>query len=382
VTRHEQFRALTRFGSLDGLRALAIAAVIWHHGPGEASTIPLLRQGFYGVNLFFAISGFLITSLLLRERDSTGSISLFNFYVRRTLRIFPIYYTVIALYVILVWATRLDEPAGWEFLSNLPYFLTYTSNWFVTDDGIGPAPIFVLAWSLATEEQFYLTWPWVQRYARQPWPSIVMALICLLIVAVSAGWLDGILSRSAFSTTVLRSLSLAICLGVLLAHVLHSPHGFDLAAKLAGRRWTSLVVGAVILLALSLQVPPYVANFLMVVFVCSCVVREDHLIAGPLKMRWVVQIGVVSYGMYLLHPLVYNGLTLIEPVFGVIPGRREPLGFVTTMLLTTAAATISYRYYEFRFLRLKDKFCRSTVLPATIVSGGVSGISCVESVNR
>jgi peptidoglycan/LPS O-acetylase OafA/YrhL len=96
---------------LDGLRCLSIAAVIWHHAGGTRHS-GLLFRGHHGVSLFFAISGFLITTLLLRERVRNGQVSLGRFYGRRTLRIFPLYYAVIALYVALVYLLDRRSDAG------------------------------------------------------------------------------------------------------------------------------------------------------------------------------------------------------------------------------------------------------------------------------
>src|SRR5215831_19037330 len=88
------------FGSLDGLRALAILGVIWHHSASALPGWPITARGFLGVDLFFVISGFLIVTLLLRERRRTATISLRKFYVRRFLRIFPPYYGLLALVTI------------------------------------------------------------------------------------------------------------------------------------------------------------------------------------------------------------------------------------------------------------------------------------------
>jgi len=84
---HREYLGRKRFGSLDGLRCIAILSVIWHHS--NDTSIPFLRRGFLGVDLFFVLSGFLIVSLLLREADHKGRISLTSFYARRTLRTFP-----------------------------------------------------------------------------------------------------------------------------------------------------------------------------------------------------------------------------------------------------------------------------------------------------
>ena len=136
----------------------------------------LLTRANEGVSLFFVVSGFLITTLLPRERSATGNISLKSFYLRRTLRIFLVYYSILGLYVILV-LERHTEP-GAQFWYNLPFFATYTSNWFVpaNSDRI----FFLFAWSLATEEQFYLFWPWIIRKGRVVVPVAVMALLMVL----------------------------------------------------------------------------------------------------------------------------------------------------------------------------------------------------------
>src|SRR5262245_38294354 len=95
--RYRSYLALARFPELDGLRALSILPVIWHHSTTRLLD-GVLGKGPLGVHLFFAISGFLITTLLLRERRATGAISMKNFYARRSLRIFPLYYAVLGIY--------------------------------------------------------------------------------------------------------------------------------------------------------------------------------------------------------------------------------------------------------------------------------------------
>src|SRR3954454_21644367 len=132
---YRTFTERSHFGSLDGLRCISIVAVIWSHGPGQQATSVLLGSGRLGVNLFFAISGFLITTILLRERRSTGDISLRRFYARRALRIFTSYYTALGVYV---FPSRLSFPSAsaTAFFMSLPYFLTYTSNRFVPSPSV------------------------------------------------------------------------------------------------------------------------------------------------------------------------------------------------------------------------------------------------------
>ena len=146
----DSFKAQRYFGSLDGLRCLSVLAVIWHHTAAIAFTHPLLVHGTAnGVTLFVAISGFLITTLLLRERERTGGLDLKRFDIRRTLRIFPLYYTVLAVYVVLVLVVETNPVRRSDFFGNLPYYATYTSNFAVSLSASGT--IFYFAWSLATE---------------------------------------------------------------------------------------------------------------------------------------------------------------------------------------------------------------------------------------
>jgi peptidoglycan/LPS O-acetylase OafA/YrhL len=124
----DRFVAIRRFAALDGLRAVSVIAVAWHHTsgtPGQSFT----HKGFLGwtwVDSFFAISGFPITSLLPRERTAVGGISLRKFYARRTLRIFPLYYATLLAYIVLVAATRRHSPEGIRFFHHLAAFATYT----------------------------------------------------------------------------------------------------------------------------------------------------------------------------------------------------------------------------------------------------------------
>lgn len=238
-TNHDTFLGTRVFSSLDGLRCLSIVGVVWFHGG-------VLPFGHYGVDLFFALSGFLITTLLLRERTTRGDISLGAFYMRRTLRIFPLYYAVLAVYVVLVLVFERGTPEGAAFWGNLPAYLTYTSNWFV-DLGDGRV-IFYFAWSLATEEQFYLFWPWIEKYVRARLAVPLMAVLLCIGWTAHAGALDGFLGADSLLRTALASIAPSLGLGVLLAHLLYDRRGFEYAFRLLGSRFAA-PLGLVALLA-------------------------------------------------------------------------------------------------------------------------------------
>src|ERR1700760_1369307 len=152
--------------ALDGLRAFAVLAVLLVHFPWMPTPRlallerlhlwPILRYGWVGVDLFFVISGFLITGILL---DSKHTASYFrNFFARRALRIWPLYYAVLVFVFILCTFLR-PHGTGAEILKwGWPYYILYLQNFVFSDNGV---PLLGVTWSLAVEEQFYITWPFI-----------------------------------------------------------------------------------------------------------------------------------------------------------------------------------------------------------------------------
>jgi peptidoglycan/LPS O-acetylase OafA/YrhL len=347
-----EFKQRRVFGSLDGLRALSIIGVVYHHAT-RTRIMFLSEAGAEGVTLFFGISGFLITTLLLRERHRTGSISLKDFYARRTLRIFPLYYAVLLAYVAIVFLSERDSNEGREFFSNLKYFLTYTSNWYVHLHG---RVIFIFAWTLATEEQFYLVWPSVERFVGDRLrhaPAVLALLVVILRTLVGGHVLP--LTQGTLLHTILMSTAPAICMGVALAHVLDSERGFLVAWRMLGQRATSAVLLVAVIVALLVEGPRLVPEGLMVLLVGACVVREDHWLGPILRTRVLGSIGKVSYGIYLLHMLHVN---VVERVLLKANIDSPLVVFPLALLAAWGTALISYRYYESRFLKLKERFAR------------------------
>jgi len=344
----DEFKGRAHFGSLDGLRAISIIGVVWHHA-SRSRDLFLAAQSAKGVLLFFGISGFLITTLLLRERQRRGDISLLHFYARRSLRILPLYYAVLALYTMAVSriATGMDRD---EFFHNLPYFLTYTSNWFVHLEG---RVIFYFSWSLATEEQFYLVWPSVEKWL--PRAAVAMALgSCALRLAAELGWLP--LAPNSFVRTVILSIQPAICLSAVLAHGLDSRRTFDRWARVLGAPLTSPLLLAALFVTLWLGINTWLVQALMVLLVGSCVINENHFLAPLLRSRPLESIGKASYGIYLLHML---GIKVVERVLAKLDLRSPIALLIGALLLTWMVALVSLRYFEAFFLRHKTRFART-----------------------
>lgn len=346
---HATYLARRYFGELDGLRALAIAMVVWNHSGTGA-----YKFGWgLGVKLFFTISGFLITTLLLRERDRTGTISLRNFYVRRVLRIFPLYFAVLGLYVVLVWFLERDPAARAEFFQNLPAYLTFTANWFVDFDG--GRVIFYFAWSLSAQEQFYLAWPSAVRFARRWWlPVALMAAMLgvahLFHAAVESGRLD----ESRLAVRILARVDPTIGIGFLGAYLLHRPEGFRAASHVVDRAWSAPL--AIVLLLLQVVVPgtpelvPRAAALLLVLV---CVVRPRSVLAPVLDNRLARHVGTVSYGIYLLHMLNVNVARRI------VPGGSRLAVFALAFPATVLVASLSFRWFEQPIMNLRRYFIRT-----------------------
>ncbi|HEV7514131.1 MAG TPA: acyltransferase [Candidatus Acidoferrum sp.] len=360
ASRHtySRFRKTSFFGSLDGLRAISIAGVIWIHSWADTpyyaqlEAMPVLRHGSFGVHIFFAISGFLITTLLLRERERFGQISIRDFYIRRILRIWPLYYATLGLYIVLVLLLEPGSRSRGNFLHYLPSFLTYTYTWFISPKW--PWGHFHLAWTLATEEQFYAFWPVVLRVFRAAWSSVVIVTLIALQIATSYGWTDRILSPDWLPTRIVLNVSIAICLGVLLAQGLHSERYFRWWYLVFGQKWSA--PAALVALAICLfpeRVPLLPAFVAAMALVGTCVIREDNGLAFMLRQRPIAYIGVLSYGMYLFNSL---SIHLVQSALGSVFTPHPLLVFPLAFGLAMGAAYVSYRYFESRFLELKIRF--------------------------
>jgi peptidoglycan/LPS O-acetylase OafA/YrhL len=359
---HQKFLQVRIFGALDGLRALSIIGVIWLHAwivsPSyeRLKSIPILRMGGFGVDVFFAISGFLITTLLLREKHKSGQISLRAFYIRRTLRIWPLYYATLAFYILLVLLVQRGTGRDHVFFHYLPGYLTFTYTWFLGWATSGA--IFNFGWSLSVEEQFYVLWAPMLRILRGFWPAVLMVLLIAVRVAALYGLLWRILSPTSLAGRIAANISIAICLGVLLALALDSESFFKLASSILAYKWSAPCALALLLVSLVPKSSPLVDLFqaaTLPLLVGACVIREDNGLAPFLRVRPLAHIGTVSYGMYMLNTLTLDGLHPLLTRLGV----TNPVAvFVPFLIITVVVASLSYRYFESPFLKLKSRFNR------------------------
>ncbi|MHA7874963.1 acyltransferase family protein [Roseivivax sp.] len=348
------YRARARFGALDGLRAFAILAVLYHHSPVGAALRDgpvLATRGFLGVDLFFIISGYLITTLLLREEAALGRISLRGFYKRRALRILPLYLLVVTVvggyYVLLK-----DAPGAAE---RWPFYYLFLANFLTAD-----IPTLAPMWSLSVEEQYYLLWPLVLILLPRRWLLAVLGVLIALNLAGVMGllWLRppevGPL-RFALPTATYAP----ILMGSALAWVLHREAGFArlwpwLGARTAAPLCLALLLALLWLLPSDLTgLPNFALHLSMTALLGSLVLREAGPVYAVLRLRPLMRIGVVSYGIYLLHLPVLTLVDRAGAALGVAPG-----GLIFHLMFWGAAwgaAELSFRYFERPFLALRHK---------------------------
>jgi peptidoglycan/LPS O-acetylase OafA/YrhL len=348
------------YPSFDGLRCLAILPIVWHHsttGPQDG----VLGRGPLGVDLFFVVSGFLITSLLLHERRG-GGIALGAFWARRSLRIFPLYYLVLGAFVVHALFVREPGPVRDHFLRSVPFYATYTSNWFLHGP-VDHAIVFAFAWSLAAEEQFYLVWPPVLRACRGALvPAIVMGALVALDQAAERDRLAPLLGEG-LALRMLRSFATPIGLGALLALATDHPKTARVANALLGRRCSSPLALALVAIATATPWTILQTHLALAALVGACALRRDHLLAPLFENRVVRHVGSVSYGIYLLNVPVVSA---VRSLLG--PRASAGVVFVMATLASVAVATAVYRWVERPFLALRERFRAPTTEALTTES--------------
>ncbi len=324
--------------------------VIWFHAIDTPWVDwPITSRGFLGVDLFFIISGFLITSLLLRERARTGEISLGDFYVRRALRIFPPYF----LLLLVIGAAAVLKPGKTSAtdLHELPYAALFLSNLVPMSGNL------YLTWTLAVEQQFYFLAPALEKYFRRVL-FVLLPFLYLMAALPSFGFFSEVRLPPFFRETTFGP----ILLGVGLAHALNHPRGFTLISRVLGFKPAAVLAAGLVILAASYPAsdisgwPRLAIHWSFAVMVASCVIRERNGLQPVLTLWPMRRIGLVSYGIYLYHDVVAHA---VNPVLKMLGMWLELSSFFATALCAWAVAELSYRFYEKRFLTMKTRFARA-----------------------
>ncbi len=326
---------------LDGLRALAVLAVVLHHAPTR-----LGEGGYIGVDVFFVLSGFLITTLLKQEFAQTATVSLRDFYRRRVRRLAPALVAVTA-FVVVIWAAWPYASARTETFRGAPIALGYVSSW-VAAFNLTSLGWFGHTWSLSVEEHFYLLWPLAFLvFARRS----ERALVTMTAVAATAStleWYAGHALGWSFNRLYFAPDTRAkdILVGCLLAHFI---------TKL-DRKWlTRLALPAALGLVGWAAVVPQTSNAYMlgwplvlgaaVVVIAAVHLRPMSAMARTLAHPALVWVGVRSYAIYLIH---YPLDSINGPVIHHARAEKAVV-FVIYVALSIGLADLSYRFVESRF---------------------------------
>ena len=335
---------------LDAVRGIAVLLVIIHNTPGVYPVAFLERlaaSGWMGVDLFFALSGFLITGILL---DTRGSHAYFtNFYARRCLRIWPLYFSLLVCIFVLVPLVRPSESGLIFAPRSSPWWAypLFLQN-FLVPQAEGALGFLGVTWSLAVEEQFYLVWPWVVRYcsARQL-RRIIVSVICLSPVLRLYLYFHGV---DIYSNLFCRLDGLMA--GALLALFIRS--GSFRASRFTRAAWVSLLVAAPLAILADSLANRWIVHSLTVVaafaFIYLALFSEQRWLQTIMRNRFLVATGTISYGLYLLHKIpvdVAKGLHLVGNPFLV-----TPIVFAIAFVL----ATLSWNLLEKPFLAWKRRF--------------------------
>jgi peptidoglycan/LPS O-acetylase OafA/YrhL len=362
--------------ALDGLRFLAFFTVFLHHVSADLNRWPLFKLpvmswigkfGWAGVDLFLCLSGFLITRLLILEWQKAGELRIGAFYLRRALRIWPLYFAVVAIafFVLPVYAPRglelspaqhaaMVENHGWSF----PLFL---ANWTIGLEGYTPTALLSPLWTVSLEEQFYLFWPWVvllclKRGFRISYACLTMLVFTLVVRLLFVEWgykpifvwtntfsrLDPLALGSLLGTNEVfawmrkrGTLASIVALAVSIVAFALIEHGGNIRTQTKTMGWQFALTA--------------LASMLMVV---ACMAK------GPfswfLSRSFLRYSGKISYGLYVFH---FAALRMIDrgvhkSVLTLAPGLVALGGLCAAYALSV----LSYELYERWFLRFKERW--------------------------
>lgn len=347
---------------LDGLRAVAILSVMLFH-----QQIPGFNMGWAGVQLFFVISGFLITGILLDTKTSSHYFR--NFYARRFIRIFPVYYLGLGAVIVIALIFRWGIGDVWYYVLYIQNHLLAVNNWRVQF----PA-LFNHSWSLAVEEQFYILWPLI-IYALDVKKLKIATIFLFFFALLSRTFLLFFTQNPNLQFMILPTQVDALAAGSFLAIILREGNAQTLRRLSA---WSAglLLLSGIGIVALALRtgydaywVPAGWGNSrsnlvlfsLMSIFFASLLyvsIFSKSALKSVLEHPWLRHIGKISYGLYLYHYPIFVSADLIA--LETVGGEPDTLYYITEVILTFGLsyllAILSWKWFETPILKLKDRY--------------------------
>ncbi len=359
-------RKLSRFyrPELDALRFFAFMCVFQHHVPftlGLDRIFPermleLHEAGAYGVCLFFLLSAYLITELLCKERDKTGDIHLQSFYIRRVLRIWPLYFVFLGFGVVF----GLVMPHFRVELFRLLAFLLLAGNWYTSYFGWTLNPISPL-WSISVEEQFYLLVPTIMKYGgkRAIWALSIVFMVVSYGVLAWMGEHDASVTVRVWTNSLVQFQFFAA--GCMLAIGLRAR-----VPKLRVYGRAVCVAGGLALWMASTHVTRHLdvhpgslrlcAMYAMVLAGTVLIFLGFLGLQASLVPRGLRYLGQISYGLYVFHELIGDSISSAAKHWPHSGLRDSPFSGILDLALTIGLAALSYQFLERPFLRLKERY--------------------------
>jgi len=363
------------FPNLDGIRFLAIALIIVHHieqikdiyGLDNAWGYSAIRNlGSVGVTLFFVLSGFLITYLLLYEKKETGKIDVKKFHTRRVLRIFPLYYLVVALgFLVLPLILMVPgfpiEFTSTNFIKTLLLFLLLLPNLAVVL--VVYVPFITHLWAIGSLEQFYLLWPTVIEKVKRNLFGVLLFVIAIFVVLRNLpfllyghGYTYEPLVTMGYFFTHFRVDCMAI--GALGALILFSNDRrfLDILYRTEVQVIVLVVTVLCVVIGLDIRYVSFdVYSLLFIILILNAAANPKTIL--KLENPSLNYLGRVSYGIYLFHPLAI--FMLLEVFNGISTGDgmvSNVLLYILVFTLSIVLAVVSYQFYEQRFLKKKKEY--------------------------
>lgn len=359
------------FPNLNGLRFIAAFLVIIHHIEQIKSiykienywgSVPFVEIiGKLGVILFFVLSGFLITYLLLAEEHSFKEISIMKFYLRRMLRIWPLYFLIVILAFFVLPYINLFTLPGYEkdviyssLLKKLVFYALFFPNLVITVLGI--VPYASHTWSIGVEEQYYLVWPIILKYFKKYRLFLMFFVIFFYLIfakLLTTSYTDFLPYKAAIILFWKTFNIDCMAIGGVFAVLLFQKSIFIKVLQNNILFYLTMVV-VVFLIVKGVHIPYFHYEFYSFLFgIIILNLAANNKIGISLENKVLKYLGNISYGLYMYHPIaIVLALVIAISINFTTNWLLYPLSFILTIIM----AGLSYKYFESFFLRFKNKF--------------------------
>ena len=329
---------------IDGLRAIAVLSAIFYHAQISVLDFEIFKGGYIGVDIFFVISGYLITSLMLKELEITKNFSFFSFYERRCRRILPVLFFIILISLPFSWL-YLIPPAFEDFSRSILYAVGFGSNFFFHYSGLEYAGVagmykpFLHTWSLSVEEQYYIIFPVFLYFTFKHFNKNLFQILTLVFVAsfLFAEW--GSKNYSSATFYFIHSRMWELLAGSILAY-LEAKKGYRSENKILNE---ILPIVGILLIALYIvsyndeNIAPSLRTLIPIVGTCLFIwfSKKDTLLGKIMSLRLLVGIGLISYSLYLWHYPIFSFSRIIEFTQGEISKKLLLICFTAILSIIT-----------------------------------------------